>query len=73
MYFGSAVCNHDPETSNECSVLHGALHPARSATRFKCSSADQAKGLEPGLPPAKLEGLRPESPGSGPGPALPGG
>jgi hypothetical protein len=25
-------CNHDPETNNECSVLHGALHPARSAT-----------------------------------------
>jgi hypothetical protein len=40
-----AVWNHDPETSNECSVFHGALHP-RDPPLARIS-ADQAKGAFP--------------------------
>jgi hypothetical protein len=42
---------HDPKTSNECSVLHGALHP--DLPLVYSAAPSQAKGASPG----KIRGL----------------
>jgi hypothetical protein len=57
MIFGYslAVCNHNPETSNECIVLYGALYPTRSAILFEAWPIIQSQ-LK-GACPCKIGGL----------------